>query len=192
MPKPIVFHLALAALFFVAVQAPIANRATAANSDFAGLVDIGSGRKLYLGCKGTGSPVVILEAGLRNRADIWSVKPAKRSFPSSRASPECAPMIALEPRSAPTSSAAATPCRCLAPPRMPWQTFMPCCRRQHSYPLRSRRSLDWRVDHQALRQHLPERGHRPRAGGCHIRGATDGDDARTLEGIQPPPSRRSA
>lgn len=26
-------------------------------------------------CKGTGSPVVILEAGLRNRADIWSVKP---------------------------------------------------------------------------------------------------------------------
>ena len=75
MPKPIVFHLALAALFFVAVQAPIANRATAANSDFAGLVDIGSGRKLYLGCKGTGSPVVILEAGLRNRADIWSVKP---------------------------------------------------------------------------------------------------------------------
>jgi hypothetical protein len=26
-------------------------------------------------CKGSGSPVVILEAGLRNRADIWSVKP---------------------------------------------------------------------------------------------------------------------
>jgi pimeloyl-ACP methyl ester carboxylesterase len=47
----------------------------AGSGDFAGLVDIGGGRKLYLGCKGTGSPVVILEAGLRFRADIWSVKP---------------------------------------------------------------------------------------------------------------------
>ena len=47
----------------------------AGSGDFAGLVDIGGGRKLYLRCKGTGSPVVILEAGLRNRADIWSAKP---------------------------------------------------------------------------------------------------------------------
>jgi pimeloyl-ACP methyl ester carboxylesterase len=44
-------------------------------TNFAGLIDSGGGRKLYLQCKGTGSPVVILEAGLRNRADIWSVKP---------------------------------------------------------------------------------------------------------------------
>jgi pimeloyl-ACP methyl ester carboxylesterase len=47
----------------------------ATGSDIAGLIEIGGGRKLYLECKGTGSPVVILEAGLRNRADIWSVKP---------------------------------------------------------------------------------------------------------------------
>lgn len=47
----------------------------ATNGDFAGLIDIGGSRKLYLECKGTGSPAVILEAGLRNRADIWSVKP---------------------------------------------------------------------------------------------------------------------
>jgi len=47
----------------------------AISGDFSGLIDIGGGRKLYLECKGTGSPVVILEAGLRNRADIWSVKP---------------------------------------------------------------------------------------------------------------------
>jgi pimeloyl-ACP methyl ester carboxylesterase len=47
----------------------------ATNGDFAGLIDIGGGRKIYLECKGTGSPAVILEAGLRNRADIWSVKP---------------------------------------------------------------------------------------------------------------------
>ena len=34
--------------------------------------------------------------------------------------------------------------------------------------IRSRRSLDWRVDHQAIRQHLSERGRRHRARGCHI------------------------
>ncbi len=44
----------------------------AAQGDFAGLVDIG-GHKLYLECHGKGSPTVVLEAGYRNRADIWSV-----------------------------------------------------------------------------------------------------------------------
>jgi len=47
----------------------------ATSDNVAGLIDIDGGRKLYLECKGAGSPVVILEAGLRNRADIWSVKP---------------------------------------------------------------------------------------------------------------------
>jgi pimeloyl-ACP methyl ester carboxylesterase len=40
--------------------------------DFAGLVDIGDGRTLYLECRGTGRPTVILEAGFRTRADVWS------------------------------------------------------------------------------------------------------------------------
>ena len=40
--------------------------------DFAGLVDIGDGRRLYLECRGTGSPTVVLEAGFRTRADVWS------------------------------------------------------------------------------------------------------------------------
>jgi pimeloyl-ACP methyl ester carboxylesterase len=43
----------------------------AAESDFAGLVDIG-GRSLYLECRGSGSPTVILEAGFRTRADVWT------------------------------------------------------------------------------------------------------------------------
>src|SRR5262245_40289771 len=45
---------------------------SAAQADFAGLVDIG-GRRLYLECQGTGSPTVVLVAGYLNRADIWSV-----------------------------------------------------------------------------------------------------------------------
>ena len=40
--------------------------------DFAGLVDVGDGHKMYLECRGTGSPTVILESGYRNDAEIWS------------------------------------------------------------------------------------------------------------------------
>src|SRR6266699_2393038 len=40
--------------------------------DFAGLVEIGDGRKMYLDCRGSGSPTVILESGYRNDAAIWS------------------------------------------------------------------------------------------------------------------------
>ena len=67
------------ALAVIALPALLASAQAAGpiakHGDFAGLIDIGGDRKLYLECKGTGSPVVILEAGLRNRADIWSVKP---------------------------------------------------------------------------------------------------------------------
>jgi pimeloyl-ACP methyl ester carboxylesterase len=43
-----------------------------ASGDFAGLVEIGDGRKMYLECRGSGSPTVILESGYRNDAEIWS------------------------------------------------------------------------------------------------------------------------
>lgn len=43
--------------------------------DFAGRIAIGGGRDLYLECAGNGRPVVVFEAGLRNRGDIWSVQP---------------------------------------------------------------------------------------------------------------------
>src|SRR6266516_4743014 len=44
-----------------------------ATGDFAGLVEIGDGRKMYLECRGSGSPTVILESGYRNDAEIWSI-----------------------------------------------------------------------------------------------------------------------
>jgi pimeloyl-ACP methyl ester carboxylesterase len=43
-----------------------------ASGTFAGRVAIGEGRQLYTACKGRGTPTVMLEAGLRNRGDIWS------------------------------------------------------------------------------------------------------------------------
>ena len=45
-----------------------------APDNFAGLIDIGAGRKMYLECSGSGSPTVILESGYRNDADIWSAE----------------------------------------------------------------------------------------------------------------------
>jgi pimeloyl-ACP methyl ester carboxylesterase len=44
----------------------------AASGDFAGLVDIGDGRRLWLECRGEGSPTVILEAGYRSPAAVWT------------------------------------------------------------------------------------------------------------------------
>jgi pimeloyl-ACP methyl ester carboxylesterase len=41
--------------------------------NFAGLVDIGGGRKMYLECRGKGSPTVVLVAGLRGSAEEWSI-----------------------------------------------------------------------------------------------------------------------
>lgn len=67
--------LAVAVLLFaLALGTPRAASpaASAAQGDFAGLVDIGAGRRLYLECLGTGSPVVVLEAGYRSSARIWS------------------------------------------------------------------------------------------------------------------------
>jgi len=40
--------------------------------DSAGLIQIGDGRKMFLECRGSGSPTVILESGYRNDAEIWS------------------------------------------------------------------------------------------------------------------------
>src|SRR5688572_14163599 len=41
------------------------------SGDFAGLVDIGGGRHIYLECRGHASPTVLLEAGSGNNADVW-------------------------------------------------------------------------------------------------------------------------
>jgi pimeloyl-ACP methyl ester carboxylesterase len=47
--------------------------ASAPSADFSGLVDIGGGRKMYMTCRGTGSPTVVLVSGLGDAADVWSV-----------------------------------------------------------------------------------------------------------------------
>jgi pimeloyl-ACP methyl ester carboxylesterase len=47
--------------------------ASAPRADFSGLVDIGGGRTMYMECRGTGSPTVVLVSGRADAGDIWSV-----------------------------------------------------------------------------------------------------------------------
>lgn len=47
-------------------------RKAPAQGNFAGLVALGGGRKMYLQCHGTGTPTVVLVSGLDAAADVWS------------------------------------------------------------------------------------------------------------------------
>src|SRR5918998_4000344 len=51
------------------------------NKDFAGLVDIGGGRQMYMECQGKGSPTVVFVAGAGDRAETWSTtqKPSEQA-----------------------------------------------------------------------------------------------------------------
>lgn len=60
-----------ASLAVAQTSTPLASP-VAASGDFAGLVDIGGGRKLYLACRGSGGPTVVLEAGYRSPATVWT------------------------------------------------------------------------------------------------------------------------
>lgn len=44
-----------------------------AEDDFAGLVDIGRGRSLYLDCQGSGSSTVFIIPGTGSYAEVWDV-----------------------------------------------------------------------------------------------------------------------
>ena len=45
---------------------------TTVPAEFSGMVDIGGGRSIFMECRGSGTPTVVLVAGLGERADNWS------------------------------------------------------------------------------------------------------------------------
>lgn len=47
-------------------------RSPATRADFVGLVDIGGGRKMFIECRGAGSPTVILVSGTQGASDDWT------------------------------------------------------------------------------------------------------------------------
>jgi len=60
---------------------PSAKGSAKTNKDFAGLVDIGGGRKMYMECHGTGYPTVVFVSGAGDRAETWSktLDPSKQA-----------------------------------------------------------------------------------------------------------------
>ena len=81
--SPVSFGTYLILLFVPLVAALTPAAAHAPSADFAGLIDIGGGRKMYLECRGAGSPTVVLVAGLKASAEDWSIagKSAPAVFP---------------------------------------------------------------------------------------------------------------
>jgi pimeloyl-ACP methyl ester carboxylesterase len=73
-----VLALVLVTAASVAAQGTAPSARPAAQGDFAGLVDIG-GRRLYLECRGSGGPTVVLENGAGLGADVWSVDFGERA-----------------------------------------------------------------------------------------------------------------
>jgi pimeloyl-ACP methyl ester carboxylesterase len=84
MPRPSIFHLRRVSLLLLTVLGTVfaglwadrsqiqAVTSIAEKGDFAGLVEIGGGRRLWIECRGSGGPTVILEAGYRSPATVWS------------------------------------------------------------------------------------------------------------------------
>ena len=60
-------------LIVILLVASLAAAVGAETGNFAGSVDIGGGRKMYLKCSGTGSPTVVLVGGLRASANDWDI-----------------------------------------------------------------------------------------------------------------------
>jgi len=71
--RPLAF-LALTLLTVPTAAAAEPGEPGPASGDFAGPLDV-DGRKIYLECRGTGSPAVILISGYRNNAEIWTTPP---------------------------------------------------------------------------------------------------------------------
>ncbi|MFF4852239.1 alpha/beta fold hydrolase [Streptomyces sp. NPDC001194] len=65
-----------------AASAPGQSRAP---QDFSRQVDVGGGRRLWLSCRGSGSPTVVLESGLHDSSDTWTLTDTRPPVPASPA-----------------------------------------------------------------------------------------------------------
>ncbi|MGW8780807.1 alpha/beta fold hydrolase [Streptomyces sp. NPDC055796] len=56
-----------------------------ARQDSSRRVDVGGGRKIWLSCRGSGSPTVVLESGLHDSSDTWNLTRTRPPVPGSPA-----------------------------------------------------------------------------------------------------------
>jgi pimeloyl-ACP methyl ester carboxylesterase len=72
----------LAAVTVLGAQRTAPPAAVAGGGDFAGLIEIGGGRRLFLQCRGQGGPTVVLIAGGLNTGGAWTVLPEEVAPPA--------------------------------------------------------------------------------------------------------------
>ena len=68
----VVFLSSLIIVVALILNLPNTAKAAEPSETKAGMVDIGGGRKIYLECRGTGSPTVVLISGTRGAHDDWT------------------------------------------------------------------------------------------------------------------------
>ena len=167
-------------LFFVVTlinlfQVVVAAAAEASSSG--GLVDIGRGRKIYLECRGTGSPTVVLISGTRGAHDDWTdlidpknpnsaLKPGEPAvFPQvSKLARVCAydrPGTTLNDNTQTRSTPVKQP---TTAQQGVADLHAVLIASREPGPLCSCRALLGRSDRKAVREHVPRRGGWPGAG----------------------------
>jgi len=70
--RPILVGVAAACVLMVGWGSSTASASGARQPDSARFVDVGRGRKIFMDCRGRGSPTVVLVTGLGGRAENWS------------------------------------------------------------------------------------------------------------------------
>jgi pimeloyl-ACP methyl ester carboxylesterase len=78
---PLAVLIAAAAL--CCAPAPTAARGNPRRGNFSGQINIGGGRKLYLRCSGHGSPTVVMDSGIHDSSDPWTLTQTTFPVPSS-------------------------------------------------------------------------------------------------------------
>jgi pimeloyl-ACP methyl ester carboxylesterase len=78
---PLAVVLAAAAL--CCAPAPAAARVNPGRGTFSGQISIGGGRRLYLRCAGRGSPTVVMDSGIHDSSDPWTLTQTTFPVPSS-------------------------------------------------------------------------------------------------------------
>ena len=162
-------------LFLVTTPVP----ALAESNDFTGPVDIGGGRKMYLECRGTGFPTVVIVPGGKASADDWTVsEPGSMNVFSEVA--EFTRVCAYDRPGTPVGEA---PSRS-DPVPMPITVadsvadlHALVARRRHRDAFRDRRALLWRPRRPALCDDLSRRSGRDGSCRCPDRGTPGSGDA---------------
>ena len=144
---------------------PAARAPTAAHGNFARRVAIRGGRKLYLECRGKGSPTVVLEAGTGDLAqDLERAAggPGPAVLPAVADLPGCAPTTAPGTFELPDRAQPQRPGRDAAErARHRPRPARAAARRPCPGPLRTGRPLVRRHGRAPLRHHPPPEGRRP-------------------------------